>query len=165
MKIMVFLHGTAIMHKNGLGKTPDERGKQVEENEESVHQYEYYVPVDNADRKLRMWVQQGAEIVYLSSHQSEEDIRKDIKVLSTYNFPDAPVLYRHGKETYAEIAERVMPDVLIEDNCESIGGESEMTFPYINTQKKKLIKSIVVNEFSGIDHLPSSLDELLHFNN
>lgn len=165
MKIMVFLHGTAIMHKSGLGKTPDERGKQVEENEESVHRYEDYVPVGNADKKLRMWVQQGAKIVYLSSHQSEEDIRKDIKVLSTYNFPDASVLYRRGKETYAEIAERVMPDVLIEDNCESIGGESEMTFPYINTQKKKLIKSIVVNEFSGIDHLPSSLDELLHFNN
>ena len=61
-------------------------------------------------------------------------------MLSNYNFPDAPVLYRHGKETYAEIAERVIPDVLIEDNCESIGGEVEMTFPHINPQKKKLIK-------------------------
>lgn len=163
MKIMVFLHGTAIMHKSGLGKTPDERGKQVEENEESVHRYDDYVPVGNADRKLRMWVQQEAEIVYLSSHQNEEDIRKDIKVLSTYNFPDAPVLYRHGKETYAEIAERVMPDVLIEDNCESIGGESEMTFPHINPQKKKLIKSIVVNEFSGIDDLPDDINQLKKF--
>lgn len=54
---MVFLHGTAIMHSGGLGKTPEERGKQVEENEKSVHLYENYVPVDNADKKLREWVQ------------------------------------------------------------------------------------------------------------
>lgn len=157
---MVFLHGTAIMHKGGLGKTPEERGKQVEEKEKSVHLYENYVPVDNADEKLRKWVQQGVEIVYLSSHQNEEDIKKDIKVLTEYNFPDAPVLYRHNNETYAEIAERVMPNILIEDDCKSIGGEPEMTYPHINSQKKRLIKSIVVKEFSGIDSLPDSLEEL-----
>ncbi len=160
---MVFLHGTAIMHKSGLGKTPEERGKQVEENEESVRQYEDYIPVDNADEKLRMWQQQGAEIIYLSSHQKEDDIEKDVKVLLNYNFPDGPVLYRRGKETYAEIAEKIMHDVLIEDNCKSIGGESEMTFPHINPQKKKLIKSIVVNEFSGIDDLPDDINQLRKF--
>ena len=46
MKIMVFLHGTVIMHRGGLGKSPNERGEQVEENEESVHRYEDYVPVE-----------------------------------------------------------------------------------------------------------------------
>jgi len=163
MKIMVFLHGTVIMHRGGLGKSPNERGEQVEENEESVHRYEDYVPVDNAIKKLRKWQQQGAEIIYLSSHQSEEDTRKGRKVLSNYNFPDAPVLYRRGKETYAEIAERVMPDILVEDNCESIGGESEMTFPRVKPQKKKLIKSIIVNEFSGIDNLPDDINQLRRF--
>lgn len=160
MKIMVFLHGTAIMHEGGLGKTPEERGKQVEENEESVSRYENYVPVDRADEKLRKWQQQGAEIIYLSSHQNEKDVKKDIKVLSNYTFPNAPVLYRRGKETYAEIAERILPDILIEDDCKSIGGELEMTYPHLNPRKKKQIKSIVVKEFSGIDHLPDDLNQL-----
>ena len=163
MKIMVFLHGTAIMHKAGLGETPTERGKQVEENEPSVHQYEKYVPVGDANKKIKKWWEQGAEIVYLSSHQDDESVRKDIQVLSNFDFPDAPVLYRHGKETYADIAERFTPDILIEDDCESIGGEPEMTYPYINSQKKKLIKSIVVKEFSGIDNLPDNLKELSEY--
>lgn len=160
---MVFLHGTAIMHRGGLGKTPEERGKQVEENEKSVHEYKSYVPIEKANEKVKKWVDQGAEIIYLSSHQNEDDIRKDVKVLAKYNFPDALVLYRRAKETYADIAERVMPDVLIEDDCESIGGEAEMTYPHIDPRKKRLIKSIVVKEFSGIDNLPDDINELREF--
>ena len=157
---MVFLHGTAIMHKAGLGKTPAERGKQVEENEASVHQYDTYVPVGDANNKLKKWKEQGAEIVYLSSHEDEGSVHKDIQVLTNYSFPDAPVLYRRGKETYADIAERVMPDILIEDDCKSIGGEPEMTYQHIDPKKKRQIKSIVVKEFSGIDNLPENLEEL-----
>lgn len=163
MKIMVFLHGTAIMHKSGLGKTPAERGKQVEENETSVHQYDTYVPVGDANKKLKKWQEQGAEIVYLSSHEDEGNVRKDIQVLTNYDFPDAPVLYRRGRETYADIAERVMPDILIEDDCESIGGEPEMTYPHIDPKKKRQIKSIVVKEFSGIDNLPDDLESLKNY--
>lgn len=164
MRIMVFLHGTAIMHRGGLGKTPEERGKQVEENEESVHRYEDYVPVGNANKKIKKWVEQGAETIYLSSHQNEVDIRKDIGVLAKYEFPDALVLYRRGKDTYADVAERVMPDILIEDDCESIGGEIEMTYPHISPAKKKLIKSIIVKEFEGIDHLPNDINQLKLYN-
>lgn len=163
MKIMVFLHGTVIMHKGGLGKSPEKRSKQVEENEMSVRQYEDYISVGRANEKLNKWQQQGVEIIYLTSHQNKDDVRKDIKVLSKYNFPDAPVLYRRGKETYADIAERVMPDILIEDDCKSIGGEVEMTYPHINPEKKRLIKSIIVKEFSGIDNLPDNLEDLRNF--
>ena len=163
MKIMIFLHGTAIMHKESLGKTPTERVKQIEESESSVRQYETYVPVGNANIKIKKWHEQGAEIVYLSSHEDEGNVRKDILALTNYDFPDAPVLYRRGKETYADIAERVMPDILIEDDCESIGGEPEMTYPHIDHKKKRQIKSIVVKEFSGIDNLPGNLDELKDF--
>jgi len=59
------------------------------------------------------------------------------------------------------VAERVMPDILIEDDCESIGGESEMTYPHIREDLKQKIKSIVVKEFQGIDHLPDSLTALI----
>jgi len=160
---MVFLHGTAIMHKAGIGRTPQERVKQVETNEPSVHKYDEYVPVGKANEKIRKWQEQGAEIVYLSSHRDGASVKKDIQVLSKYNFPDGPVLYRHLLQSYASVAERAMPDILIEDDCESIGGEVQMTYPHINPKKKKLIKSIVVKEFSGIDNLPDNLKNLSNF--
>ncbi len=162
MEIMIFLHGTAIMHKSGLGETPAERVKQVEENDPSVHEYDSYVPVGEANKKISGWASQGAGIIYLSSHQKMEDIHKDIQVLNKYNFPDGHVMYRHGAETYAQVAEKVMPNVLIEDDCRSIGGEVEMTYPHINPEKKELIKSIVVKEFSGIDNLPDDINDLVN---
>lgn len=163
MKIMVFLHGTIIMHSGGLGKTSEERVRQVEENEKTVYKYENYVPVGKANKKLKSWVQQGAEIIYLSSQQNDENVTKDIKVLGKYNFPEAPVLFRHKNETYSEIVLKVMPDILIEDDCESIGGESEMIFFHMNRSQRKKIKSIIVEEFSGIDNLPDNLEILKNF--
>ena len=148
------------MHKAGLGKTPQERVKQVETNEPSVHKYDEYVPVGNANEKIRKWQEQGAEIVYLSSHRDGASIKKDIQVLSKYDFSDGPVLYRHLFESYAKVAEKAMPDILIEDDCESIGGEIQMTYPHISPKKKKFIKSIIVKEFSGIDNLPDNPEEL-----
>ena len=49
---------------------------------------------------------------------------------------------------------------LIEDDCESIGGEIEMTYPYIKPELKNKIKSVVIKEFSGIDNLPNNIQEL-----
>ena len=161
---MVFLHGTIIMHRSGLGKTAEERSGQVEENEASVHQYENYVPVGKAVEKLNQWAGQGAELAYLSSHQNEDDVRKDREVLSQYHFPGGPVFFRQGEECYADVVEKAMPDILIEDDCKSIGGEAQMAYPCISREKKKFIKSIVVREFSGIDHLPDDLDELMIIN-
>lgn len=50
MKIMVFLHGTAIMHKNALGRTREERVKQVLDGDESLYDFASYVPVGNLMR-------------------------------------------------------------------------------------------------------------------
>jgi len=50
-----------------------------------------------------------------------------------------------------------MPDIIIEDDCESIGGKYEMTYTHIKPELKKRIKSIVVEEFGGIDHLPDNI--------
>lgn len=149
------------MHKAGLGKTPAERVRQVEENEPSVHRYDEYIPVGKANEKISKWKKQGAEIIYLSSHRDIKSVEKDKQVLEKFNFPDGQVLFRHLFQSYAKVAEKVMPDVLIEDDCESIGGEVQMTYPHISSDKKKLIKSIVVKEFSGIDSLSDNLDRLL----
>ena len=161
VKIMVFLHGTTIMHKNALNRTREERVKQVFDGEESLYDFATYVPVDNAVQKLWAWKKQGAEITYLSSHEKGEDVEADKIVLQEHGFPDGEVFFRHNDERYSEVAERVSPDILIEDDCESIGGEKNMTYPDIKPELKVKIKSIVVKEFGGIDHLPHDLDGLI----
>jgi len=85
----------------------------------------------------------------------------DKQVLVKYDFPKGEIYWRQNGEAYKDVAERVMPDILIEDDCESIGGESEMTYPHIREDLKQKIKSIVVKEFQGIDHLPDSLTALI----
>ena len=157
MKILIFLHGTLIMHKSAEGKTREERVKQVIDGDSSVHDYASYIPVGNAVEKLKSWQSQGAEILYLSSHETAEDVEKDKIVLEKYNFPKGQVFYRQSGESYKDIAEKIIPDVLIEDDCESIGGEKEMTITFVKPEIKQRIKSIVVKEFSGIDNLPDDL--------
>ena len=160
MRIMVFLHGTVIMHRNAAGRPREERIRQVHDGDESLYDFASYVPVDNAVAKLQGWKQQGAEILYLSFHTRTEDIEVDKAVLRKHCFPDGQVFFRQDGEQYKNVAERVLPDILIEDNCESIGGEAEMTYPHIKPELEARIKSIIVREFGGIDYLPDQLSRL-----
>ena len=157
MKILVFLHGTVIMHRGAVGRPREERVRQVRNGEASVHDFATYVPVGDAVRKLRAWQERGATIVYLSSHRNAADVEKDRSVLKAHGFPEGEILFRRGDEEYKDIAERELPEILIEDDCESIGGESQMTYPHIRPELKPRIKSIVVKEFGGIDHLPDDV--------
>jgi hypothetical protein len=157
MKTLIFLHGTLIMHKNAIGKTREERVKQVENSEISVSDYASYVPVGNAVEKLKAWQKQGAEILYLSSHENAVDVEKDKIVLEKYGFPAGEIFYRQKGESYKDIVERIIPEILIEDDCESIGGEKEMSITFVKPEIKQKIKSIVVKEFEGIDNLPDDL--------
>ena len=59
---------------------------------------------------------------------------------------------------------KVMPDILIENDCESIGGKAEITYPYIKSELKTKIKSIPVKEFEGIDLLPDETNKLKDYN-
>jgi len=160
IKILVFLHGTAIMHKNAAGFNREERVRQVKDREPSVFEYESYIPVGNVVQKLRNWERQGGEILYLSSHETDRDVAKDGAVLEKYGFPKGRVFYRHSGEQYKDVAERILPDVLIEDDCESIGGEKEMAYPHVRQELKKKIKSIIVKEFEGIDDLQDDVGAL-----
>ena len=161
MKILVFLHGTTIMHRGAIGHSREERVRQVHEGEESVREYETYVPVRNAVEKLHRWRSQGAEIIYLSSHRNPINVEKDRAVLNRYGFPAGEVLFRQAHQAYKDVAESVLPDVLIEDDCESIGGEPEMVYPHIRLALQRRMRSIVVREFEGIDHLPDTITDLL----
>jgi len=161
MMIMVFLHGTVLMHPSGVGQTREERVRQVLDGDESLYDFAAYLPVGEAVQKLRAWRGQGAEIVYLSSHMDFEDVEKDLIVLRMHAFPQGPVYFRQGDEGYGAVIARVLPDVLIEDDCESIGGIAQMTYPQIEPDIRARIKSIVVKEFGGIDHLPDDILELV----
>lgn len=156
---MVFTEGTILMHRSGASLTREEMVKQVINGDESVHDYKSYIPNGNALEKIKKWVSNGAEIYYLTSRRGKQV--KEIKsVLDKYDFPSTSNLcYRNPFEGYADVAVRIMPDILIEDDCESIGGEMEMTYPHIPDKNKKRIKSVVVKEFSGIDGLPDRISE------
>jgi hypothetical protein len=150
MRVAVFLHGTTIMHRSALGRTREERVEQVQQRETSVRDYASYVPVGNAATKLRTWSKQGTEIIYLSSHKRPEHVEQDRAVLATYHFPHGQVVFRGPGETYQDVAERVLPHVLIEDDCESIGGPPEMISPYLRAELQARIISIVVKEFETV---------------
>ncbi|OHA62039.1 MAG: hypothetical protein A2117_02020 [Candidatus Wildermuthbacteria bacterium GWA2_46_15] len=160
------------MHKSAVGKTREEIIEQVKAQSESVRDFGSYVPISNAVEKLKGWATQGAEIFYLSALTEDKKVRGDEivgkeglmvdqEILDKYGFPKGEIYHRRKGESYAQIAEKIVPDVLIEDDCESIGGEKEMTVTFIKPEIKRRIKSIVIKEFGGIDHLPNDTNELL----
>jgi len=151
------------MHKNAKGLTREEIIKQAMEGDDSIRDYALYIPVGNAVKKLQEWKEQGAEICYLSSHKNVEDVEKDKCVLKKYTFPDGQIFYRRNGEEYKDVVEgiRPLPDVIVEDDCESIGGKVEMVYPNLKPELKNKIKSIVVREFEGIDYIPDKISELM----
>ena len=163
MRILVFLHGTVLMHASAAGKNRRERVNQVRTGESSVKDFSRYLPIGNAPAKLGSWSKQGAEISYLSPHLTFDRVRMDQEVLKRCGFPRGAVLFRQGHVTYAQVAESHVPDILIEDDCESIGGSSQMTFPNMADSAKRTLRHIVVKEFGGIDHLPDQLEELIRW--
>src|SRR3989344_351355 len=160
MKILIFTEGTIIMHKTAIGHSRNEIIQQVEDKEKFVHDYKSYIPVGNAVKKLQNWKNDGAEILYLTSRRKPEEIKQIQNVLKKFKFPDGQLLFRQKNEEYKDVAEQIIPDVLIEDDCESIGGIDEMTITHVKPEIKKKIKSIPIKEFGGIDHLPDKISAL-----
>lgn len=161
MRLLVFLHGTVTMHPGAAGGSREQRVAQVREmSDPALHDYAAYIPVGGAVAKLRHWHEQGAQITYLSSHRDPADVALDTAVLRRHGFPAGEVVARRPGESYGEVAERAMPDVLIEDDCESIGGATQIAHPQIAAGARERIASIVVPEFGGIDHLPDSARDL-----
>jgi hypothetical protein len=158
MKLLIFLQGTILMHRSGLGRTREERVQQVMRAEASIFDWVSYVPIGHAPAKMREWSRQGASIAYLSSRRTVEDIRLDAEVLKAHGFPAGVVFFRWGD---AEIAERIRPDLLIENDGESVRGRREPIYANIHPQFRARMKSIVVKEFGGIDHLPDEISTLM----
>lgn len=161
MKLLVFTEGTIIMHKSAKGFSREEIVKQsLEGKDPTLFDWKEYIPISNSASKLRNWKKQGAEIMYLTSRTIEHEIREIQEVLRKHEFPEGQIFFRKPREQYKDVTERLLPDVLIEDDCESIGGKEEMTYPYIKLELRRRIKAITVREFGGIDHLLDELSKL-----
>jgi hypothetical protein len=160
VKVMVFLHGTAIMHASAAGRPRAERVAQSRRKDPAVLDFGSYVPTERAVQKVGAWERNGADVCYLSSHRAPAGVELDRGVLAAHGFPVGPVFFREPGETYADVARRAGADVVVEDDCESIGGRKEMTAPGLHRGAGPAIRSVVVPEFGGLAHLPDSLIEL-----
>lgn len=154
MKIMVFTEGTIFTHCDWIGLARQEIIQRIQNGERP--KYAGTVPIGKAAAKIRAWSDAGAEIVYLTSRRSAEEVEQTRQILRRYGFPSGELFFRREGENYGDAAEHAIPDILIEDDCESIGGEIEMTYPKIRPELQTRIASIVVSEFGGIDHLPEN---------
>ena len=149
VKIVVFTEGTVLGPKSFI-----------------YHfSHSSYVPIGDSVERLKAWEQQGAEILYITSRKKEKQVEKIKELLLKYDFPGEYLYYRKSGKKYKDIVEEVIPDVLIEDDCRSIGGSWQMCITYVKSWIKAKIKSIVVKEFKGIGDLPHLLSELIKWRN
>ncbi len=144
MKILIFTEGTALM--------------------QDPHAYNptfrTYIPQGRAVNKIKNWHMQGSDIYYLTSRTTPQEIDDIRFVLHKFEFPMVEhLLWRKENEEYKDVAEHLIPDIFIEDDCASIGAD-EITFPHIRPEIQKHIHSIIVPEFAGIDHLPDDVEGL-----
>ena len=144
------------MHQSDVGLMREDIVRKVRDKEKTVRDFVHYVPIGNAVGKIKKWTNQGVQIIYMTSRKTQKEVNDIQNVLDQNGFPKRLLEYRKKNEEYKDVAERVAPDILVEDDCESIGGEVEMTYPHIKDELKAKIRSVVVKEFSGIDNLPDS---------
>jgi hypothetical protein len=161
MKIGVFLHGTAIMHASAAGVDREERVRQVRLREPSVRDFASYVPTPGTAGKLAAWQRHGASIAYLSSHRRQDDIRADEAVMRRHGFPAGPVYGRQQGEDYGTLVERLGLDVLVEDDCESIGGAAQTCAAQLSPGSRQSTRCTVLPEFAGLADLPDDPAGLL----
>ena len=146
--IMIFTEGTILSPKNILG----------------LYFHAQYIPIGNCVEKIRSWEEQGAKIVYITSRKSLKQVGEIRYLLDRFGFPGSHLYYRE-KLKYKDVVEKVMPDVLIEDDCRSIGGQWQWCITHVEPEQKEKITSIIVKEFKGIDDLPDLLTDLIAYNN
>ena len=147
IKIMIFTEGTILGPRNIF----------------QHFNHAKYIPIKNSVKLIKSWQQQGAEITYLTSRRKEKHVHEIKDLLLKNHFPGQYLFYREEGQKYKDIVELVIPDILIEDDCRSIGGKWQMTITYVKPEVKDKVKSIIVKEFEGIDNLPLNVTELFEF--
>lgn len=111
-----------------------------------------YKPIGNAVEIVNGWQKQGYEI-YLCSYVRKGRYRFIKQIIDFYGMKYTEILCREKGEQYNEIVERIRPNILIEDDCKSIGGKKEWCITNVRKELKEEILSIIVPEFKGIDDI------------
>ncbi len=109
-----------------------------------------YKPIGRAIEIVNGWQKQGYEI-YLCSYVRKRRYKYIKRIIDFYGMKYTEILCREKGEQYSEIVERIKPDILIEDDCKSIGGQKERCITNVREEFKERIHSIIVPEFKGID--------------
>jgi hypothetical protein len=161
MKVGVFLHGTAIMHAAAAGVPRPQRVEQVRRGEPSVSDFASYIATPGTADKLMAWRRRGVVIVYLSSHRRAEDLRADESVIRRAGLPHGPVHARGDGEDYGAVAARLGLDVLVEDDCESIGGIGQTCAAQLDPDDRRRVQCVLLPEFGGLGDLPDDPHMLL----
>lgn len=142
-KVMLFAEGTILKPKSRF----------------SFNDLNSYIPIGNAVDMIKGWQLQGADIIYCTSRRGKS-AENMAALLLKYEFVGSKFYYREKAQKYKDLVEMVHPDVLIEDDCKSIGGSWQMCITNVEPKIKDTIKSIVVEEFKGIDHLQHDVQKL-----
>jgi len=140
---MIFVEGTILKPKSWL----------------SLYKHNAYVPIGNSVKIIEMWEKQGANIIYCTSRRRMQADNIAV-LLKRFGFSGAFLTVRDFGEKYKDIVEILKPNILIEDDCKSIGGAWQMCITKVKPEIKKNIVSIIVPEFKGIDNLPINIEQL-----
>lgn len=134
MRIMIFIEGTTFYTKPLL----------------FLFTKYGYKPIGNAVKTVNSLHEKGHEI-YLCSYVRKARYNFIKAIVDFYGMNYTEILCRKKGETYSKIVERLKPDILIEDDCKSIGGLKECCITHVKEEIKQNIQSIIVPEFAGID--------------
>ena len=143
-KILIFVEGTILKPKSILLQ----------------YSYKSYVPIGKAVSLIERWYAQGAQIVYCTHQRDLHKVSETAEMLKSFGFLGSKLYYRGENQEYKDVVEIVYPDILIEDDCYSIGGAKEMCITNVAKSLQERIKSVVVKEFKGIDNLSPNYLEL-----
>lgn len=134
MKIMIFIEGTTFYTKFPL----------------YLFTKHGYKPIGNAVNAVNSLYDKGHSI-YLCSYVRRSRYKFIRSIIDFYGMKYTAILCRKNGEQYGEIVERLKPDILIEDDCASIGGLKKCCITGVKEDIKAKIKSVIVPEFGGID--------------
>lgn len=146
LSIIIFAEGTILKPKSWL----------------SIYRHNAYVPIGNAVAIINSWQSQGANIIYCTSRKKKQTENMAL-LLSRLGFSGTFLIARENKEKYSDIIEAIVPNILIEDDCKSIGGTWQMCITKVQPKIKDRIVSIVIPEFKGIDKLPVDITNLKNY--
>lgn len=111
-----------------------------------------YKPIGHAVEIVNALYDKGYNI-YLCSYVRQRRYPFIQSVVDFYGMKYTEVLCRGRNEQYRDIVERIRPDILIEDDCRSIGGQAQWCITHVSDELKAQIQSIIVPEFKGIDEI------------